>query len=39
MDRRFVLGKKRVDRKEAVIASKDQIQHLPRILVAILTVY
>ncbi len=28
MDRRFVLGRKRVDRREAVVASKDQIQQV-----------
>lgn len=39
VDRRFVLAKKRIYRRQAAIASKDQIQHLPRILAAILTVY
>ena len=28
MNRRFVLGRKRVNRGEAVVASKDQIQQL-----------
>ena len=32
-------NRRRMDRRQAGVASKDQIQHPPRILAAILTVY